>query len=750
MQKNNIMWRCLFTLLLALGGVYTSEATDISGNANNVYVNTTGSYTLLNNSNLTFTVITNYTNYLNPGTVSVKPSSTASFAGSLTIPSCIYVYSNNKYQRYNVTTIGEDAFKGKTGITDLYFSRDYVYGYNLTTIGANAFAGTTGLTGTIQLPRTITSIGDNAFALTSGSVNIETVVVGANNTSPSSLSFGKDIFANRTIANLHILGNFAAKATYTSDQTFNNKNVTNLFFYGDGTTSSSTTGLGSEGYYKFLTTMRNKNSSFGQLAQNVYIPGDDIINFVKLSKKNSIDLPTTVNCLTFDVTTAEGTYTLMLASGNTSDGGYQLALHRTKLNETTQNLSLDFSSSSWDLDIMPTSTGNYGHVVQIDSKAFADNNNLQSIKITPYSSTVSCQIQGNAFQGAKSLRYLDLSNENLTMASNYTLSRVPTTKDDESMAYKYTKATDSYDYELSTTTPFGGMPAYTLVFLPQSITSYPTATSTTETVFKYDGTTTTSWKRPVDENYMLYNSTNSYWQCNNFGVYDVPELNPTTVSGQSYTWYSFSTPYDIHVLKKSNFYRQFSANVPSSVCLPFAPDKPANATFYTFSSSDNTSVTLTSVDAPAANTPYFIRPTADTQLTSTKAQTISSSATISNTDNMHGVYTGQSMENISNAYGMSAKAFTTSNGTTYPAGTFFKLKQSANTFINPFRAYLTLSGAGAKASIMRLVIDDSTTGIKKTTADNDKATPYYNLQGIETAHPKKGIYIHNGRKVLIP
>lgn len=750
MQKNNIMWRCLFTLLLALGGVYTSEATDISGNANNVYVNTTGSYTLLNNSNLTFTVITNYTNSFNPGTVSVKPSSTASFAGSLTIPSCIYVYSNNKYQRYNVTTIGEGAFKGKTGITDLYFSRDYFYGYNLASIGASAFAGTTGLTGTIQLPRTITSIGDNAFALTSGTSNIEMVVVGANNTSPSSLSFGKDIFANRTIANLHILGNFAANATYASDQTFNNKNVTNLFFYGDGTTSSSTDGSGNEGYYDFLTTMRRKNSSFGQLAQNVYIPGDDIINFVTLNKKNNIDLPTTVNCLTFDVTTAEGTYTLMLASGNTSDGGYQLALHRTKLNETTQNLSLDFSSSSWDLDIMPTSTGNYGHVVQIDSKAFADNDNLQSIKITPYSSTVSCQLQGNAFQGAKSLIYVDLSDKNLTTSDSYTLSRAPTNTVDNSMAYKYTKATDSYDYELSTATPFGGMPPYTLVFLPQSITSYPSTTSNTETVYKYDGTTATSWTRPVDENYMLYNSDDKDWQCNYFGVYDVPELNPTTVPGQNYTWYSFSTPYDIHVKTKSTFYRTFTAGVASSVCLPFAPDKPSTATFYTYKTSDNTSVTLTSVDAPAANTPYFIRPTADTQLTSTKAQTISSSATISNTDNMHGVYTGQSMENISNAYGMSAKAFTTSNGTTYPAGTFFKLKQSANTFINPFRAYLTLSGAGAKASIMRLVIDDSTTGIKKTTADNDKATPYYNLQGIETAHPKKGIYIHNGRKVLIP
>ena len=712
-----------------------------------VYTDSKGKKSL-NKSYLTFTVLTVASGKYSAGTAKVAATANSTITGALTLPSVIYVTSGSSVYPYHITEIPASAFKDQTGITDLYFDVDEYSNYELTTIGANAFAGTTGLTGTIQLPRTITSIGDNAFALTSGSSNIEMIVVGANNTTPSSLSFGKDIFANRTITNLHIFGNFAANATYTSDQTFNNKNVTNLFFYGDGTTSSSTTGLGDEGYYNFLTTMRRKNSSFGQLAQNVYIPGDDVINFVTLSNKNSIDLPTTVNCLTFDVTTAEGTYTLMLASGNTSDGGYQLALHGAKLNETTKNLSLDFSK--WDdIDIMPTKTGYYGHIIQIDSKAFDGNDNLQSIKITPYSSTVSCQLQGNAFQGAKSLIYVDLSDKNLTTSDSYTLSRAPTNTVDNSMAYKYTKATDSYDYELSTATPFGGMPPYTLVFLPQSITSYPSTTSNTETVYKYDGTTATSWTRPVDENYMLYNSDDKDWQCNYFGVYDVPELNPTTVPGQNYTWYSFSTPYDIHVKTKSTFYRTFTAGVASSVCLPFAPDKPSTATFYTYKTSDNTSVTLTSIDKPAANTPYFIKPTADTQLSSKTEQTISTGATPSTSNsNMHGVYTGQSMENINNAYGMAAKQFTY-NGTTYPAGTFVKLTQSANTYINPFRAYLTLGSSSAKASVMDLIMDNTPTAIKHTTIQEGNDTPYYNLQGIKTTPSTRGIYIHNGRKVII-
>ena len=745
----------MVVIISVYGGVCNAsaikEGDKLSGS--NVYVSESfGKYSLLNNPNLSFTVLKIATSKNDPGAVSVKPSSNVSFEGALTIPSVIYV---DKYP-YAVTTIPDKAFQGKTGITNLLFSSDSFYSYQLTTIGNNAFEGAA-LTGTIQLPRTITSIGDNAFALPSGTTGtIADVVLGANGQdATSTLSFGKSVFGNRTITNLHVLGNFSYATYSDNDQTFNSSNVTNLMYYGDGTTGNGdgTTGNndgdGDEGYYQFLSTTLSKNSSFTQFGEHLFLPADDVKNFVKqcTDNKHTDWIPETVNCLTFKKTTEDGsTYTLMLKS---SDEDYELALHGADLNDKVPDLTLDFSK--WDIDILPTTSSLNGYVVQIDSKAFAGNDNLQSITITPYSPKVSCKIEGNAFQGLKSLRFLNLSNENITMAKGYSLSRIPTTTPDESVAYQYTKSTNTYTYELSELTPFGGLPAYTLVFLPKNITSYPNANQT-EVAYKIDGKTVhDTWKRPTDENYMWYDDNNDIpWYCNNFGVYDVPELIPSNASDQSCSWYSWSTPNKFRVKTKSTFYRDFKAGVPSSVCLPFAPDKPANATFYTFSSSDNTSVTLTSVDAPAANTPYFIRPTADTQLTSTKAQTISSSATISNTDNMHGVYTGQSMENISNAYGMSAKAFTTSNGTTYPAGTFFKLKQSANTYINPFRAYLTLSGAGAKASIMRLVIDDSTTGIKKTTADNDKATPYYNLQGIETAHPKKGIYIHNGRKVLIP
>lgn len=55
---------------------------------------------------------------------------------------------------------------------------------------------------------------------------------------------------------------------------------------------------------------------------------------------------------------------------------------------------------------------------------------------------------------------------------------------------------------------------------------------------------------------------------------------------------------------------------------------------------------------------------------------------------------------------------------------------------------------------MALVFDDmvdgnETTDIKELETEKMNNNKYYNLQGIEIAHPVKGIYIHNGKKVIV-
>ena len=60
----------------------------------------------------------------------------------------------------------------------------------------------------------------------------------------------------------------------------------------------------------------------------------------------------------------------------------------------------------------------------------------------------------------------------------------------------------------------------------------------------------------------------------------------------------------------------------------------------------------------------------------------------------------------------------------------------------------------AKFANMAMVFDDliegnETTGIKELETDVLNDNKYYNLQGIEVAYPVKGIYIHNGKKVIV-
>lgn len=744
--------KALFIALLTVWGGWCGTASaqkvDDVLEGSSVFINNSSStsHNYIHSSdlnNLSFKVLTAYSGSSQHGTVSVSPKTGASLKDSLKIPSVVYVRQSTKYNAYDVTEIPAKAFIGQTGITDVLFTKDNALfsGYAITTIGASAFEGTTGLTGTVQIPRTVTSIGNKAFALTSSSSStLSDVVVDKSIESSPTLSFGSNVFLGRNITNLHIMGNIGNYVTVTDNKAvFTNKNVENVLYYSDGK---------DDDYYAFLTSISSKN--FGLPGKYLYLPSKNIKSFVSQCKENNHSgwLPETVNCLTFDHTSADGNvYTFMLASNSTAQGGPQVALHAVK-NLQKPDLTLNFNDEEWQLDLMPVATGITADISIIDSRAFAGNDNLRSLTIIPNKSDAAISLMGNAFAGAKGLRYVDLSGSgNFSLASGYSLSRIATATDDKSLPYKYTRSTDTYEYEKDSKTPFGGLPAYTLVFLPQNVTSYPSGSE--ETVYKVDGTTKTAYTRNADENFVLFNTDEKTYSCSHFGVYDVPELDASTVSGQKYTWYTFLNAHDF-TAANSTYYRKYAANVPGSVCLPFAPDATTSGVFRSYKSNDASHVTLKPVADPEAATPYFFYPSKDVMLTSDKPQIVKAvkgSDALSD-KNMYGTYAGMSFSGLSGsvAYGMASSDFTY-NGKSYPAGTFVKFRSTA--WLNPFRAYLLLSGSGAKPAVMETELDDTPTGI--TTVGMSKAdnTPYYNMQGMRVSRPGKGLYIHNGKKVWL-
>lgn len=105
---------------------------------------------------------------------------------------------------------------------------------------------------------------------------------------------------------------------------------------------------------------------------------------------------------------------------------------------------------------------------------------------------------------------------------------------------------------------------------------------------------------------------------------------------------------------------------------------------------------------------------------------------------------------------------TYTTNTTVPAGKLylidneFKFSQG-NTKLKAFRAYFDVAHSGniystaaSSAPAITLDINGSTTGINALELDADKtADSYYTVQGLQVAQPTKGLYIVNGRKVII-
>jgi hypothetical protein len=108
---------------------------------------------------------------------------------------------------------------------------------------------------------------------------------------------------------------------------------------------------------------------------------------------------------------------------------------------------------------------------------------------------------------------------------------------------------------------------------------------------------------------------------------------------------------------------------------------------------------------------------------------------------------------------LSSNLLTVSNGTDLASGSYpyvlaktdaggacFKQWTGAMSALNG-RVMLVLDQAAAARGIFEL--DDDATGIKQVETSKQNAEGFYNLAGQRVAQPTKGLYIVNGKKVII-
>ena len=248
---------------------------------------------------------------------------------------------------------------------------------------------------------------------------------------------------------------------------------------------------------------------------------------------------------------------------------------------------------------------------------------------------------------------------------------------------------------------------------------------------------------------------------------------------------SIPTPVEVDHVKVDRIYVNGKA---STVYLPFsiAADKVSGGKFYSFTGVDETKTTWevtydVVTSTIEANTPYIFLPdgtnggkivvnngsdkvsvsTANPQ-TMTKGQwefigTYQPIKWLSDPE-AEG-YTAERAAEIGSVYGFAAKDKTV-DGTDYSAGQFVKIGSGA--FVNPLRAYLkrtSTSGARMRGAVeslpstMKVILVDangSTTEIGTFSLDAETGD-WYSLDGRKlSAKPtKKGLYINNGKKVVI-
>lgn len=206
--------------------------------------------------------------------------------------------------------------------------------------------------------------------------------------------------------------------------------------------------------------------------------------------------------------------------------------------------------------------------------------------------------------------------------------------------------------------------------------------------------------------------------------------------------------------------REFVADNPHTLYLPFTMDAKTYGTFYTYGGYDNGTVTFNELtDATTTvNTPYLFKPKASGTIVidgsiTVEANTTQGEAQIDNETNN---------ETDADANGRfigvyEKKTFTAdeaSKGIYYGWANGKFMKAGENAKVDACRAYLQLpekTAGKAPASLSVKFDGDGTTGIStaKSNADGGTDVPMYNMQGQRVGASYKGLVIKNGRKVIV-
>ena len=256
------------------------------------------------------------------------------------------------------------------------------------------------------------------------------------------------------------------------------------------------------------------------------------------------------------------------------------------------------------------------------------------------------------------------------------------------------------------------------------------------------------WLKVTDSNLCnLFTNGNQQVQGQNFTLEEV-QIRKHVDIGEGANTISKST--DMIV----NLDRPFVADTWNTVCLPFVPtDDQANTLFgsgyklakFTGVSGTTMQFTTTTIGSFEAGKPYLVLP---------KTGCATGTTVLFDVDITAKNPTPVTWGNYTFTGTFTTKTFTSADNTTSRfVATENKLKTpKENSTMKALRAYFTVpSTSPARSFTIDGFEDDTTTSISEETMVKGETSPYkiYNLAGQRVAQPTKGLYIVNGKKIVL-
>lgn len=183
--------------------------------------------------------------------------------------------------------------------------------------------------------------------------------------------------------------------------------------------------------------------------------------------------------------------------------------------------------------------------------------------------------------------------------------------------------------------------------------------------------------------------------------------------------------------------RTLTANRWATAIYPFAVSGVDNIAVLDSYDASTGALGFKAADVSTANEPFLMRSTAGTTEISLSNVAVAAAAAtdaVKGEASLKGAYTSTDITNAE-------KNYVLSNNQIYSVGT-------AGATINPYRAYIQIAES-APVKALTFFVDDTETAIEGIEATEMQNGEIYNLAGQRVNKAQKGIYIVNGKKVLV-